>query len=358
MKSFGVKSLQRSLRSSSPNPIPKSLARCSSTQASLYKKLTSRPPNRIFDDLSPMLSHRLNITLADFLPPSCYPPGFDRNDPNPSIERRHARHRTLPPGHHLVYFPTQVPDSELLPDGTDSVQSPGEPFVRRMWAGGSLKFSYGGGVSFDTDSRSEGYWCEEQVKNVTMKGEGDNEKAFVTIERRIREDDSKKDEVPSHDAVIETRDLVFMKKEKVQPPPKKLLTGQTESLNPDFSVSMTPTKTLLARFSGLSFNAHFIHLDPQYAREVEGHRDLLVHGPLSLIMMLSVLNPQLKEHERISSFDYRNLAPLYANEEMKICVRRDREKKSRFNVWIEGSGGGYAVKGSALVINQGEVGNG
>jgi len=232
-----------------------------------------------------------------------------------------------------------------------------------MWAGGSLKFSCGDGMSFDfgSDSHSEGYWCEEQVTNVAMKGEGDNEKAFVTIVRRIREDNSKKDGVPSHDAVIETRDLVFMKKksaaaakEAANRPDRVVKPAQ----EPDLSVSMTPTKTLLARFSGLSFNAHFIHLDPQYAREVEGHRDLLVHGPLSLIMMLSVLNSQLKEHEHISSFDYRNLAPLYANEEMRICVRRDREKKSRLNVWIEGCGGGYAVKGSAVVIDQGEVGKG
>lgn len=215
MKSFTVKSLQRNFRTSTPNPIPKSLTRCSSTQASLYKKLTSRPPNRIFDDLSPMLSHRLNITLADFLPPSCYPHGFNRDNSNPGIERRNARYRTLPPGHHLVYFPTQVPDSELLPDGTDSVQSPGEPFVRRMWAGGSVKFSYGTGVRFDYNSDSDGFWCEEQVTNVAMKGEGDNEKAFVTIERRISEDYSMRDEVPSRGAIIETRDLVFMKRKSV-----------------------------------------------------------------------------------------------------------------------------------------------
>jgi hydroxyacyl-ACP dehydratase HTD2-like protein with hotdog domain len=118
---------------------------------------------------------------------------------------------------------------------------------------------------------------------------------------------------------------------------------------PDFSVSMTPTQQLLFRFSALSFNAHGIHLDPQYTREVEGHRNLLVHGPLSLVLMLSVLRSQVKEQEMIYTFDYRNLAPLYANEEMRICVRKDRENESKFDVWIEGSGGGYAVKGSALL---------
>lgn len=112
---------------------------------------------------------------------------------------------------------------------------------------------------------------------------------------------------------------------------------------------MTPTKSLLFRFSALTFNAHKIHLDPRYAREVEGHRNLLVHGPLSLVLMLSVLRSQLKEGNMILKFDYRNLAPLYAEEELKVCIRKDTEKEDKHDVWIEGKDGGYAVKGSAIV---------
>lgn len=55
----------------------------------------------------------------------------------------------------------------------------------------------------------------------------------------------------------------------------------------------------------------------------------------------------MKEAEQILTFEYRNLAPLYADEEMRICVRRDREKHDKFDVWIEGKEGGYAVKGTA-----------
>jgi hydroxyacyl-ACP dehydratase HTD2-like protein with hotdog domain len=118
---------------------------------------------------------------------------------------------------------------------------------------------------------------------------------------------------------------------------------------PDFSVVLTPTQQMLFRFSALSFNAHGIHLDPQYCREVEGYRNLLVHGPLSLVLMLSVLRSQLQPGEMVMKFDYRNLAPLFAKEEMKICVRKDRERDDGFDVWIEGQEGGYAVKGSAVV---------
>jgi hydroxyacyl-ACP dehydratase HTD2-like protein with hotdog domain len=65
--------------------------------------------------------------------------------------------------------------------------------------------------------------------------------------------------------------------------------------------------------------------------------------------MLSVLRSQLNQGEMIMKFDYRNLAALFANEEMKICARKDQEREGRFDVWIEGREGGYAAKGTAVV---------
>lgn len=93
---------------------------------------------------------------------------------------------------------------------------------------------------------------------------------------------------------------------------------------------MTPSPTLLYRYSALSYNAHRIHLDKSYCREVEGHKDLLVHGPLSLTLMLAVLQsrlvPGLDKQAIIHAVDYRHLAPLYVGQPMRICVaRRNRE---------------------------------
>ena len=49
------------------------------------------------------------------------------------------------------------------------------------------------------------------------------------------------------------------------------------------------------------------------------------------------------------AFTYKNLAPLYAGERMSIAVRQDPSRAEKIDVWIEGSGGGYAVKGSATI---------
>lgn len=52
----------------------------------------------------------------------------------------------------------------------------------------------------------------------------------------------------------------------------------------------------------------------------------------------------------IKSLTYRNLAPLYVNEEMKICLRKPKGEEFGFgwDVWIEGPDGGLAVKGHAV----------
>jgi hydroxyacyl-ACP dehydratase HTD2-like protein with hotdog domain len=113
---------------------------------------------------------------------------------------------------------------------------------------------------------------------------------------------------------------------------------------PQFSYTLTPTATLLFRYSALTFNAHAIHLDPLYCRTVEGHRDLLVHGPLTFTLLTTMLNKQIG-NKSIDSIEYRNLAPLYANEPLKLCGRRVDE--SKYEIWAETPDGGIAVKGTA-----------
>ena len=46
----------------------------------------------------------------------------------------------LQPGHHLVFFHPRNPESVLRVDGTDADFCPPEPFTRRMWAGGVMKW--------------------------------------------------------------------------------------------------------------------------------------------------------------------------------------------------------------------------
>jgi hydroxyacyl-ACP dehydratase HTD2-like protein with hotdog domain len=122
----------------------------------------------------------------------------------------------LPQGHHLVYFPLQLPPSELMPDGTDPGHCPGEPFTRRMWAGGEIKFMPGWEEKLRLDGR-RGVCVETVVKQPVMKWENDEgkEKVFVDV-KRLYYANGEEAEWAMHAreenaAVHEVRKLVFMR---------------------------------------------------------------------------------------------------------------------------------------------------
>jgi hydroxyacyl-ACP dehydratase HTD2-like protein with hotdog domain len=103
----------------------------------------------------------------------------------------------------------------------------------------------------------------------------------------------------------------------------------------------------LFRFSALTFNSHKIHYSLPWAQQVEGHRGLVVHGPLNLISILNfwrdVKGEKGGEPEQIvpESISYRATSPLYADEEYKIVLEEDGEKAQ---VNIYGPSGAVSMK--------------
>lgn len=207
--------------------------------------MLSRPAKHIWDVMSPTNSHLLNVALADFIPSSCQPAHFVKagvvhpaGRPYDQAGLRDARDEaaelSLPEGHHLVYFPPQIRASGLLPDGTDPFQSPGAPFVRRMWAGGSVDF----GSNLPLDSSPA--LCVESIDAVSVKGRPGEEKIFVDVLRRYmdevqfqrelkvpnRKDDSDHE---TRSGPVERRTLVFMRRSdagKINPSVLRASLGQ------------------------------------------------------------------------------------------------------------------------------------
>ncbi|KAK1148263.1 hypothetical protein N8T08_010072 [Aspergillus melleus] len=128
--------------------------------------------------------------------------------------------------------------------------------------------------------------------------------------------------------IIENRDLIFMREKS----PEELARDQVNFQNQQRIVKcahnkttgppcVTPTKALLFRFSALTFNAHAIHLDETYTRDTEGFRGLLVHGPLTLTLLLTAIQPHLAKLNRsIREIEYRNLTPVYAGETLSSAL--------------------------------------
>ncbi|KAK3066572.1 hypothetical protein LTR53_017026, partial [Teratosphaeriaceae sp. CCFEE 6253] len=320
----------------------------------LEKEMQERKIQPIFDDLTPQSSYRLDMTLTDFLPATT-PPAVLPPTTAPS---------RLPIPHHLIYFEPTKPASAMLADGTNPDQSPGGDFVRRMWAGGHVQYNHGNPLTLDAGRAV----CAEFIRSVTVKGKPGDEKIFVRVERRLARATSEEmamlgsaqtnaqdKETLEHrvrqrlwrdsDAdyglcsILETRNIVFMRartKEAAAADTAKAASKQLQPQHkPDWSHTITPDPKLLFRFSALTFNAHAIHLDPEYCREVEGHRSLLFHGPLSFVFMITVLQQELRKQgkEVVKTVEYRNLAPLYCHEPVTFCGTKTAEGK--YEIWTQ-----------------------
>ncbi|KAK0645929.1 hypothetical protein B0T16DRAFT_457915 [Cercophora newfieldiana] len=345
-------------------------------------RMAARKPKILIDPLSPMNSHLLDIALQDHLPRPRH------RKPQDPVRLALKETTLLPNGHHLVYFPLQAPKSALQPDGTDPDHAPGWPFVRRMWAGGSVSFSPGliFNPSFDTKG-----WCIESVGEPVLKrgsGPGD-EKVFVEVKRQygyapaaLLAELSPSKLLEKHQSVQmeEIRKLVFMRErgpvkvaDGTEPaPPARIIKSNSK---PQYSFTLNPDPTLLFQFSALTYNAHAIHLDPDYARNQEGYPERLVHGPLTLVLMLTALrrllrrtdparrpsprepSKKLEDSTLLEEINYRNLAPLFVGQEIRVCVRETARKvgsgTQTWELWVEGPDGSLAVRGTATTRRAG-----
>ena len=81
----------------------------------------------------------------------------------------------------------------------------------------------------------------------------------------------------------------------------------------DRTVTVDPV--LLFRFSALTYNAHRIHYDREFARS-EGYPGLVVHGPLQALLMAELARAG-------SEYSYRLVAPLYEDDGLIVSGAPD-----------------------------------
>lgn len=105
--------------------------------------------------------------------------------------------------------------------------------------------------------------------------------------------------------------------------------SSTESTGSTHIRTLRQTAVTLFRFSALTFNPHKIHYSLPWARDVEGHKSIVVHGPLNLISILDLwrdvrgktsADPALLLPESIS---YRATSPLYAEDEYRVVLEEE-----------------------------------
>ena len=201
----------------------------------------------------------------------------------------------VPPGWHIAFFPNTARTDALGSDGLlrDLGDDPAFAAFNRMYAGQRMRFLKPLRVGEDVTLESE-------IVSATPKRGRSGDLIFATQRSRISG--------PDGVATEDERDMVF-----VRPHPDANRAGVDSPPAPEntqWRKTVATNPVLLFRFSAITFNPHRIHYDYTYVTGEEGFPDLVVHGPLTMILLLELA----REHSggrALTEFHMRAMAPLF-----------------------------------------------
>ncbi len=221
----------------------------------------------------------------------------------------------LPLGWHWLCFHDAVRSSELAPDGHEERGKfmPAIDLPRRMWAGGHLR-------QLRPVVLGEPATLMSKVKDVKEKEGKSGRLVFITVAHTLTQ--------LSGPCVEEDQVIVYREAEprgggrmaRRRPAPAAPAAPTPAPLRPPiWRETFLPTPVTLFQFSALTYNAHRIHYDHPYATEQEGYPGLLVHGPLTALLLLDAAQRNMSAP--IRSFRYRAMAPLFAGQPITLVGR-------------------------------------
>ena len=211
-----------------------------------------------------------------------------------------------PLGFHWCLCLPNIPQDKLGVDGHPEKGGflPPVEAPRRMWASSKVKFL----APIPCDAKIERV---QTIESVVFKEGKTGSLYFVNVDHEIFADGVQ---------AIKERQTIVYREAGVAPVLPKAdalidLSDWTETR------SFIPDETLLFRFSALTFNAHRIHYDLQYAKDKEDYPALVVHGPLTATLLLHH-GATMKGEKQISSFEFAGRKPAFCNDEMTLAARR------------------------------------
>lgn len=210
---------------------------------------------------------------------------------------------------HWLYFLPDARQSAIGEDGHPRRDGrgllPPVPLPRRMWAGSRIAFlapmPVGAVLSRVTT-----------IDAIKPKRGASGDLLFVTLRHAISANG-----VP---AISEEQDIVFREAAGTAAVPAPMPAAPAAPDPADAIRSIVPDAALLFRYSALTFNAHRIHYDRDYARDVEGYAGLVVHGPLIATLLM---DHALRSGFTPSRFAFRAEAPLIDGAPFDLCLARD-----------------------------------
>lgn len=235
---------------------------------------------------------------------------------------------TLPALWHFIHHLDSVPFGRLGRDGHPERGGflPPVALPRRMWAGG--RFSFDGDIAIgDTVTKTS------TIDTVAMKDGRSGQLCFVTVSHELS--------VEGEVRITEEQDLVYRQDPAPDAPRPQPKSTPGDS---DWHTTITPSEVQLFRYSALTFNAHRIHYDRNYAREVEGYEDLVVHGPLTATLLAGLAAENIGP---LASFSFRGVAPLFDSTSFTIAGKASDAAPTEAELWAATPDGNLAMTAEA-----------
>jgi len=200
----------------------------------------------------------------------------------------------LPLPWHWFHFLPRATQAALDGDGHPHRGGflPPIPYPRRMFAGARMQVHRP--LRVGRPALREGV-----IRNVVMKSGKTGALAFVTVAYRFVQDGQL--------CLEEEQDIVYREAGAAVAAPKP--TDLAAPPEGSWSRTLQPDSRLLFRFSALTFNAHRIHYDRAYAVDIEGYPGLVVHGPLTAVLLLQLVRQSTPRP--VVAFSFRGVAPLF-----------------------------------------------
>jgi 3-methylfumaryl-CoA hydratase len=118
-----------------------------------------------------------------------------------------------------------------------------------------------------------------------------------------------------HLCIEEERDFMYLPA-RVGQQPEQRCADYSELAPGSWSRDVPTDPVLLFKFSALTFNGHRIHYDREYARKAESYPDLVVHGPMTAMLLADLA--RRVSGKGLRQFSFRARAPLFVGDVLRL----------------------------------------
>lgn len=228
--------------------------------------------------------------------------------------------------HYCIAQPI-VPTSGLGEDGHPARGGflPPVPLPRRMWAGARLDFHAPILVGDKVDRTST-------IQNVEIKEGRSGTLCFVTVAHDWS--------VAGESRITEVQDIVY--RDAAAPANASSQRGEDAAPAGAHVQTVHPASPLLFRYAAITFNAHRIHYDLPYVRDVELYPGAIVQGPMQATMLIRMATSLRGSVP--SRFRFRSLSPIFDTADFTLNATADGD---RIDLWTASIGGPVGMKAVA-----------